>query len=240
MYVSHLRVRNFRRLRDVLIGLDPEISIFVGANNSGKTSASEALDLFVSGGRDRFSLYDFNVECWKAIDDFGERVEGVALPKLTLDIWLHVDDVDLHRMIDLLPSLGWEGTEVGMRVEYGPQDEGQLLSRFSVARDKARENTRNNADGSIGFHPTPRVLTEYLRDKLGKEYKSFATTSSIPPNSIRNSKRLEDTSRATVHVPPCIAGMARSRSPSESRSRACTLARIGFYALRASPDSTPT
>ncbi|MCO4086459.1 ATP-binding protein, partial [Pseudomonas aeruginosa] len=39
MKLQAYRLQNYRRLRDVVIELDDEISIFVGANNSGKTSA---------------------------------------------------------------------------------------------------------------------------------------------------------------------------------------------------------
>lgn len=38
MHIHALRIKNFRRLRDVQIDLNSDISIFVGANNSGKTS----------------------------------------------------------------------------------------------------------------------------------------------------------------------------------------------------------
>lgn len=36
MKLQAYRLQNYRRLRDVVIELDDEISIFVGANNSGK------------------------------------------------------------------------------------------------------------------------------------------------------------------------------------------------------------
>nr|MBP7113695.1 AAA family ATPase [Nitrosomonas sp.] len=36
MHIHALRIKNFRRLRDVQIDLNSDISIFVGANNSGK------------------------------------------------------------------------------------------------------------------------------------------------------------------------------------------------------------
>ena len=41
MHLKSYRLRNYRRLRDVHIELAPDISIFVGANNSGKTSATQ-------------------------------------------------------------------------------------------------------------------------------------------------------------------------------------------------------
>jgi|GEM_PF-4389010 len=39
MKINCVRIRNFRRLKDVLINFESDISIFVGANNSGKTPA---------------------------------------------------------------------------------------------------------------------------------------------------------------------------------------------------------
>ena len=39
MHVKTFRVRNFRRLRQVAVDLDYDTTVFVGANNSGKTSA---------------------------------------------------------------------------------------------------------------------------------------------------------------------------------------------------------
>jgi hypothetical protein len=36
MHLNKLAVRNFRMLQEVIIGLASDISVFVGANNSGK------------------------------------------------------------------------------------------------------------------------------------------------------------------------------------------------------------
>lgn len=105
MHIETLRIRNFRRLQDVRIDLAPDISIFVGANNSGKTSASHALQLFMAASRERFSVHDFGAESWVAMDAFGDGVDGAVLPTISLDIWFHVDAPDLHRVVDLLPSL---------------------------------------------------------------------------------------------------------------------------------------
>ena len=57
MHINALRIRNFRRLKDVRIDLASDLSIFVGANNSGKTSASAALQLFMAASRERFSVH---------------------------------------------------------------------------------------------------------------------------------------------------------------------------------------
>ena len=58
MKLNALRIQNFRRLKNVVIDLEDTITIFVGANNSGKTSATQALDLFINGPREKISIFD--------------------------------------------------------------------------------------------------------------------------------------------------------------------------------------
>ncbi len=48
MKINSFSIRNFRRLYDVKIDIADEKTIFVGANNSGKTSAAYALKYFLS------------------------------------------------------------------------------------------------------------------------------------------------------------------------------------------------
>ena len=164
MHIETLRLHNFRRLRDVRIDLASDISIFVGANNSGKTSASHALQLFTAASRDRFSIHDFSVDCWDAINAFGDGVEGVVLPSISLDIWFNVGAGDLHRVLDLLPSLAWQGNLVGMRVEFAASAPNVLLENFCVARERARQNIRPSANGGAAYHPSPRT-----RKRAGKQ-----------------------------------------------------------------------
>jgi predicted ATP-dependent endonuclease of OLD family len=42
MHIASIEVANFRKLKSVRIGLDKATTLFVGANNSGKTSAMGA------------------------------------------------------------------------------------------------------------------------------------------------------------------------------------------------------
>jgi predicted ATP-dependent endonuclease of OLD family len=170
MHISALRINNFRRLKDVLLDLAQDISILVGANNSGKTSAAHALQLFVDPSSERFSIHDFNSECWTAIDEFGDQVEGVLLPKIAVDLWFHVEAVDLHRVIDLLPKLTWQDSEVGIRIEFAAADEAGLLNRFIEARAKARASVRPAAAGTRNYQPPPRAMKEYLTEFLNDEF----------------------------------------------------------------------
>ncbi|WP_375380172.1 ATP-dependent endonuclease [uncultured Sphingomonas sp.] len=168
MFLRKLAVRNFRRLQDVEIDLALDISIFVGANNSGKTSVGHALQLFT--GRGRFDIHDFSAELWADIIAYGDAVEGAALPTMELDIWFEVGAADVHRVIDLLPSLAWEGSLVGMRVVYAPLDPATTREQYSEARQRALEAVPQNEAGERDYDPSPRNLQDFLRDRLKDEY----------------------------------------------------------------------
>ncbi len=178
MHIESVWIRNFRRLKDTRIDLAADISIFVGANNSGKTSAAHALQLFTSASKDRFTLHDFSSECWDAINAFGEGTDGAELPTISIDIWFNVCPADLHRVVDLLPSLEWQGSRVGIRVELIAIDAPLLRNSFQEARASARR-AREQPDENIaaqpvledavtkeGYNPRPRNLCDFISDTV--------------------------------------------------------------------------
>lgn len=176
MYIETVWIRNFRRLKDARIDLASDISMFVGANNSGKTSAAHALQLFTAASRSRFSLHDFSAECWDAINAFGEGALGAELPTISLDIWFSIQPADLHRVVDLLPSLAWHGSRVGVRVELVASDAPALRASFQEARASARlANVQPNGQlqppeapaNDAGYDPQPRTLCDFLSDATG-------------------------------------------------------------------------
>lgn len=175
MHLHSYSIRNYRRLRDVHIELASDISIFVGSNNSGKTSATQVLHAFVSGAKERFSLYDFSSSCWKIFDELGESEgdgEAQALPSISLDLWFEVTAHDLYLVIPLLPSTAWHGTQVGMRIEFAPRNPVELLGKFRAVRADAQAKAaalehRENEK----YVPWPKSLTDYLKNELLSEYE---------------------------------------------------------------------
>lgn len=177
MHIETVWIRNFRRLKDARVDLASDISIFVGANNSGKTSAAHALQLFAAASKERFSIHDFSSECWDTINAFGDGDEGVELPTISIDIWFSVRPADLHRVVDLLPSLEWQGNRVGIRVVFAASDALALRASFQEARARARlawprpavqaPADAAQAQANTGYDPPPRTLCEYLADAVG-------------------------------------------------------------------------
>jgi predicted ATP-dependent endonuclease of OLD family len=174
VYLHSCRIRNYRRLQDVQIELASDISIFVGSNNSGKTSATQALYALTSGSKDKFSLYDFSSLCWKEFDRIGDltdETEIPALPSISLDLWFEVTADDLYLVIPLLPSTSWSGTQVGMRIEFSAHSPDELLRKFRAARSEAKEKAaalerRENEK----YVPWPKSLTDYLKNELPHEF----------------------------------------------------------------------
>lgn len=176
VHLHSYRLRNFRRLKDAHIELADDISIFVGSNNSGKTSATQAIHAFVTGGKDRFSLYDFSSSCWKAFDEAGDISlaepvpDDFSLPSIELDLWFEVAASDLYLVIPLLPSTAWEGTKVGMRVSLTARNPINLIQNYQEAKAKGAEQTAELPSESQ-YVPWPRSLTNYLQRELKSEYE---------------------------------------------------------------------
>lgn len=174
MHLHSYRLRNFRRLRDVHVELASDISIFVGANNSGKTSATQAMQMFLSGSKDAFSLYDFSSHVWPLLDEIGEREGQIAeaeFPTISLDLWFEVGADDLYLVIPILPSTAWAGTLLGVRVELAPKNIAELSQRYRAARDDGRAKAAALAGGAGDYVPWPRSLSAYLLDELKHEYE---------------------------------------------------------------------
>ncbi|SBW04903.1 Pathogenesis-related protein (modular protein) [uncultured Alphaproteobacteria bacterium] len=174
MHLHSYRLRNFRRLRDVHVELASDISIFVGANNSGKTSATQAMQMFLSGGKDAFSLYDFSSHVWQLLDEIGEREGEVAeaeFPTASLDVWFEVGAEDLYLVIPILPSTAWAGTLVGVRVELAPKNSAELIQRYRAARDDGRAKAAALPGGAGNYVPWPKSLSDYLLKELRREYE---------------------------------------------------------------------
>lgn len=171
MHIKCFRVENFRRLKNARVDLEQERTIFVGANNSGKTSATHLFQMFLcQQPRAPFQIYDFTADCWAAFDSFDvdHGDADAELPRITFDLWLDVDDDNLHRVLDLLPSLDWEGEPVGVRMVYAPKDGAKLVSTYSEARAKADATT---GDTETAYKPWPQSMVEYLTKRIQQEYE---------------------------------------------------------------------
>jgi putative ATP-dependent endonuclease of OLD family len=69
MYISRIRIKNYRCFDDVSVEFNPGVNIIIGENNAGKTALLKAIGLlFDRNSRPRIQEYDFH----QGIDDFSE------------------------------------------------------------------------------------------------------------------------------------------------------------------------
>lgn len=129
MKIKSVRLTNFRRLERVDISFEESETLFVGPNNSGKTSASTAFRLFLS--KTDFKIHDFSVARIADIDAYGESGTG-ELPSIEMDLWFSIsDDVEFGRVFSLLPSLDDDLDEIGIRIRYCAADAEKLKKLYA-------------------------------------------------------------------------------------------------------------
>ena len=183
MKIETIEIGNFRKLKSVRIGISDETTVFVGANNSGKTSAMLALQYFlVERKRSRFTLNDITLSHLPAIDEMGEiwekakaNDEDLPVPEWesmlpVLDVWLHAEKREAHLVQMLIPTLDWDGGRLGVRLRLEPKDTANLQKQYLVARNEARHveeaDTDNGTDQSKRVVLWPRSLTDFLRRRF--------------------------------------------------------------------------
>lgn len=131
MKVKKVNLKNFRRLEEVAIDFDQKETVFVGPNNSGKTSATSAFKLFLKTLD--FKIHDFSVSKIVDFDKYG-RGEQVELPTIEMDLWFAIDpDIEFGRVWSLLPNISAAIDEVGVRIQYTISDADKLMEEYLSA-----------------------------------------------------------------------------------------------------------
>lgn len=186
MKIVFVEIQNFRKLKVCCIEIAEQETIFVGANNSGKTSAMDALILFLKKNRRKnFATTDFTLSNWSSIDKLGAQWTAASdeeesdltlkswLPFLpAIDIWLKADEKDIHRVVQLLPTLDWSPEELlGVRLVFAPKNVEQLYKDFrkSYKLARAAEDASSKKESSLSLWPNS--LREFLDQKLHNHFE---------------------------------------------------------------------
>lgn len=176
MKISSVCIQNFRKLKLSRIDFSKDTTLFVGANNSGKTTAMDALSKFLAGRN--FTFNDFTVTNRSLINSIGEKwVEEDSeipenleewesiLPKM--DVWIEIADREIHYVTHIIPTLKWRGGNLGVRLNFQPQELSKLFLDYREAYFAAR-TTENigNQDETSKINLFPTNLCEFLNKKL--------------------------------------------------------------------------
>lgn len=182
MHIKFVEIQNFRKLKSVRIEFAEKTTLFVGANNSGKTSAMEALISFLL--EKRFSINDFTLSSWVQINKIGSDWEKQSTPPdlqrpllevwekvlPTMDIWLQVAENEIHHVIHLLPSLDWEGGLLGVRLRFEPKNIEDFYKEYLSVRKAARDTIQGakeiESNGKDTLDLWPKKMVDFLDKRL--------------------------------------------------------------------------
>ena len=171
MRLERIDIQNFRLLRRVSIALakDQAATVFVGPNNSGKTSVMDALMLFFGpkdGPRQEITIYDifqagkssfFSIQQYmkKTADEraCAEHIERSA-PRVQVDLIFSYDESKPNLMVaaELLMNLNPDDKRVGIRAELAIKNPPKLVTEFKNRRSSTQ------------------TLFEFLSEKFSDHY----------------------------------------------------------------------
>jgi predicted ATP-dependent endonuclease of OLD family len=180
VHIDFIEIANFRKLLSVRVDIAKTSTVFVGANNSGKTSAMVALRRFLVD-HGNFSINDFTLCHWAKIDALGkaweEETTGTEAPDFdwgaivpSLDVWLQVPEKQLHFVQKILPTLDWDGSAIGVRLRYEPKNLEDFKREYLASRSAAKAVVAAAAlapgEGPDPFSLWPKSMIEFLSRRL--------------------------------------------------------------------------
>lgn len=179
MRINSIEIYNFRRLHKAKLDLSKEQTLFVGANNSGKTSAMVALRVFLKD-RVGFSVKDITASNWSSLETIAEGWLGpvnstgtdlsVIVAQLPyVDVWVGVSDNELLHVAHLIPNLDWESGELGVRIRLEPKSLDNVISEYRDARLKAQnliDQHKEKQGRSKEFSLWPKSFQDFLERRM--------------------------------------------------------------------------
>lgn len=183
MKIDFVRIKNFRKLKECKIEFSDKETIFVGANNSGKTTAMDALITFLE--RKDFKTQDFTITNWLELNKIAENWvnkspledENKSIKLLepllpSLDIWFEVDMSELRYVSHIIPTLDWNGGLLGLRLILQPKDIETIIEEYIIARNKVLDLNKK-AGKSVELWP--KSFWQFCDKKLSTlfEVKSY-------------------------------------------------------------------
>lgn len=176
MRISSIYIQNFRKLRQCRIDFSKKTTLFVGANNSGKTSAMDSLGKFLAGRS--FVFNDLTISNRTFINAIGDEwvdkeckmpedlLKWEALLPM-MDVWLEVERSEIHYVASIIPTLKWRGGKLGIRLAFQPKDVSKLFAEFQEAYSAARTTeVAGNRTGTSKIHLFPKDLCDFLDKRL--------------------------------------------------------------------------
>ncbi|MAO81277.1 MAG: ATP-dependent endonuclease [Henriciella sp.] len=187
MQIDFIEVSNYRKLLAARIDIAKTQTLFVGANNSGKTSAMVALRQFLKD-RGGFTTKDITALNWAKLEALAESwmvlgeeeaPDAEAFNRLmpTLDVWITAADHELHHVAHLIPSLDWTSGQLGVRLRLEASNFEALVADFREAKSAADAHIQKYAKENVApakdFSLWPKSFADYLDRRFSQTRQAY-------------------------------------------------------------------
>ncbi|WP_449354663.1 ATP-dependent nuclease [Virgibacillus natechei] len=126
MKINKIKIQNYKLFKDVVVSFNGGHNIFVGNNDSGKSTLLEVLQVSISGKLNNYPFDRqlktsfFNSDVRKQFIDKVEREEEITeLPSIVVEIYLNDDDTS-SKMKGTNNLLGENCPGINMTMEFNP------------------------------------------------------------------------------------------------------------------------
>lgn len=217
MSLHRLEVSGFRLLSNAAIELEPEATLIVGRNNSGKTSLAEILRRFVGDtSTATFKLEDFSsishslfCDALKAHNDKAAADDDIRslLPSIGLSLWFKYDpkNTDIGPLSDFIVDLDPACCDVLVRARYELRD-GALKAFFEglptvALTDETRKTFFASLRQRIPKLYAPHIWAEDPNDASNRKPLSAAALRSVMKVEFVNAQRgMDDTTSKDTDI----------------------------------------
>lgn len=223
IWITKVRIFNFRLLADVELLLEQETTLVVGRNNSGKTSLSEVIRRFLSDPNPRFQIEDFSSTCY---DRFCEALRAknagqpddqvrALIPSIELRLFFRYDPAqpELGPLSDFIIDLDPDCNEALVVARYELHDGGVGALFADQPEEELNDETR------LAFFRTLReripalyaakIWAEDPNDSSNRKQMPISALRSLLKTGFVNAQRgLDDnTSRVTDVLARILEGL---------------------------------
>jgi len=169
MQIKKIQIKNFRMLKNVDIEPERVLSLFVGKNNSGKTSVLHVFKSFLKGGG--FCFDDFNIathEKFKSLLNANDEEMASLLDsvKIRLKVYIEYNEGDSLKNLspDFHQSLDPEDNVVVLAFEYGLREDKlddlkNAFSKFIGRQDNNKKTIIDYLKKNIDTYCRTRILS---------------------------------------------------------------------------------
>lgn len=128
MYLKSIHIENYRLLKDVVVPLDRSLTLFVGKNNTGKTSIMQAIEFLLTGSNTlpfndypldcRQKLYSSIVNYWRSQDENPISSFRASVPITRVLLTIDYSDDIMGNVSEFVIDLDESISEAVIRVSF--------------------------------------------------------------------------------------------------------------------------